>query len=292
MELTTCRKISKNKGIIACYGSKKSKVNYVKVQEISENKLVNKLKELTPKDIKKMLLEGDMQSGEIIDLLEKRANNGKYISDNNEEFKYIDKSVFPMPTLDNERETIYIYGVSGSGKSWFTKEYSKLYKKHNPDNDIFLFSHVVDDPSFADMEFKQIKISVEILDQIDLKSFSNSLIIFDDTNCPADKILNNKLDGFKNDVAERGRHEHISAIYTTHLACNFGRTRILLAECSKFVIFPGSGGSKQQERMVCEYGGLDKKEFANLKKLRSRWVMFNVANPNYIIYQSGVKLLC
>ena len=99
------------------------------------------------------------------------------------------------------------------------------------------------------------------------------------------------VDSIKDDIAQRGRHHNISAIFTTHMACNFMRTRILLSECDKFVIFPGAGGAKQQEYMIVNYGGMPKSFFNNIKNYKSRWLMFNVRYPNYIVHQSGVEVL-
>jgi energy-coupling factor transporter ATP-binding protein EcfA2 len=210
---------------------------------------------------------------------------------NNQKFQYWEKDVMFMPTLDKERELIYVFGPSGSGKSYLSKMYAILYKKFNKGNDVFVLSHVKNDPSFEGMKYQHIPIDKEILDNTDLDTFKDSLVIFDDTDTPKDKEMQKIIDSLKDDIAQRGRHHNISAIFTTHMACNFMRTRVLLSECDKFVIFPGSGGNKQQEYMVCNYGGMPKSFFNNLKSYKSRWLMFNVRYPNYVVHQSGVELL-
>lgn len=288
MELAFSRKLPKDAEAIATFDDNSKYIYYTESQE---NPLIKQLKALDGEEIKKMLITGKIARTDILDLLDYNDKSSDYLSEDRRTFTYTEKDVMVMPTQQKERELIYIHGVSGSGKSYWTKMYAKLYKKLNKGNEVFLLSHVDDDPSFSDLKYKHIPIDVDILDQVDLSTFENSLIIFDDTDCPKDKNLQKLVDSLKDDIAQRGRHHNISAIFTTHMACNFVRTRVLLSECDKFVIFPGSGGIKQQEYMVVNYGGMDKKFFATLKDFKSRWICFNVRYPNYIVYQNGVTLL-
>lgn len=288
MELVLTRKLPKNKDVIATFADN---TRYVYYQEAEENPLLDKLKKMDPKKIKKMITEGDLDENELLNLLESQDKAGRYLTNSKKNFEYKDKDVMVMPTLTKERELLYIFGVSGSGKSYFTKMYAKLYKKINKRNEIFVISCVDNDPSFEGMKYTHIPLDAEILDNVDLNTFQDSLVIFDDCDTPKDKPLMKIVDALKDDIAQRGRHHNISAIFTTHMACNFLRTRVLLSECDKFVIFPGSGGVKQQEYMVVNYGGMDKSFFKTIKDLKSRWVCFNVRYPNYIVYQNGVTLL-
>lgn len=288
MELVLSRNLPKNKDVIATFSDN---TRYVYYQESKEDELMKKLKKMDPAKIKKMITEGDLDKEEILNLLESNDKANKYLSDNKKTFEYREKDVMVMPTITKERELIYVFGVSGSGKSYFTKMYAKLYKKVNKKNEIFVISCVKNDPSFEGMKYTHIPLDMEILEKIDLETFQDSLVIFDDCDTPKDKPMMKLIDSMKDDIAQRGRHHNVSAIFTTHMACNFLRTRVLLSECDKFVIFPGSGGIKQQEYMVVNYGGMDKSFFKTIKDLKSRWICFNVRYPNYIVYQNGVKLL-
>ena len=51
------------------------------------------------------------------------------------------------PNTKTERQCIYICGQSGSGKSYFTTNYVKQYKKAYPKNDIFVISSIDEDKS-------------------------------------------------------------------------------------------------------------------------------------------------
>ncbi len=266
------------KEIIATFNNEK---NFVYLKEKSEKK--KNIRDIPPKKLKEMLINGD---DDIIYF----KNDDDHMEDENQKFEYFEKDVMFMPTLTKERELLYIFGPSGSGKSFLSKKYAILYKKYKKGNDVFVLSHVKNDKSFDGMIYKHIPIEREILDNVDLETLADSLVIFDDCDS-RDKELQKMVDALKDDIAQRGRHHNISAIFTTHMACNFLRTRVLLSECDKFIVFPGSGGKKQQEYMVVNYGGMAKSFFNSLGGYRSRWLMFNVRYPNYIVHDHGVELL-
>jgi energy-coupling factor transporter ATP-binding protein EcfA2 len=265
------------KEIIATFNNNK---NFVYLKEKSEKK--RNIRDIPPEKLKEMLINGDDDM-----IYFKEEEN---MEDDNQRFDYTDKDVMFMPTLTKERELLYIFGPSGSGKSFLSKKYAILYKKYKKGNDVFVLSHVKNDKSFDGMTYKHIPVEKEILENVDLETLADSLVIFDDTDS-RDKELQKMVDSLKDDIAQRGRHHNISAIFTTHMACNFLRTRVLLSECDKFIVFPGSGGKKQQEYMVVNYGGMAKSFFNSLGGYKSRWMMFNVRYPNYIVHDHGVQLL-
>ena len=289
MELALSRKINPKDKFIACYNDDTCFIKYE--EGISSSDLTEHLMELTPIKLKEMLKKGGTKKEALLDLLDKRCRSEKYLLNSKTEFEYKDKSVKMLPDLTVERECIYIYGSSGCGKSYLSKEYAKLYKKYYKDNDIFLVSSLDFDKTLADLKCKRIPLNIDVLSKISLDTLENSLIIFDDSDTPSDKEVQKMIDNLKDEIAQKGRHTRTSAIFTTHMACNFNRTRVLLNECCKFVIFPGAGGLKQQERLLVTYGGLDPIEFKRLIKLKSKWLMFYNRFPNYIMHQSGVKLL-
>lgn len=292
MELDIVKNIKKAKNVIATFNDGDNFVVFHELVNSSQSKeLKKKLLDMDPKQLKKMIKNGDFECNETLQLIESTNKKKKYFNNEKTHFEYDKNDVMFMPELDKERDLIYIYGPSGSGKSYLTKIFVKLYQKYKKGNDVYILSHVENDPSFKGIKYKQIPIELEILENIDLETLNNSLIIFDDTATPGDKKLQDLIFALKDNIAQRGRHHNISAIYTTHLACNFKETRVLLNECNKFVIFPNSGGVNQQERMMCSYADMDKVTFKSLKYLGSRWVMFSNHYPNYIVYDCGVKLL-
>lgn len=286
MELEVVKKIKNESGVIAVFNDNNS---FIKLSSVTDHIVIDKLKKMDGDELKHAILSGNIKKSDIKKIMKSNKKN-KYISLNKKSFNYYINDVMFMPNLDIERECVYIFGSSGSGKSTLCYKYGMLYKKYKK-NDIFLFSLVDNDNSLSGLTYIHVPLDEQVIDNIDLSSFENSLVIFDDTDLPNDKILEKKIDSLKNNIAQRGRHFKISAIFTTHIAANFNRTKLLLSECHKFVIFPGAGGVVQQKRMFITHGGMNPTVFESLKDLQSRWVMFNIRYPNYIVYNNGVKLL-
>jgi chromosomal replication initiation ATPase DnaA len=121
-----------------------------------------------------------------------------YVSDNENNVKKgfsnyecnKDETLQLVPNTKTERQCIYICGQSGSGKSYFTSNYVKQYKKQYPKNDIFVISSIDEDKSIDIL--KPIRINVlnpDFLDDdISLEDFKDSLVIFDDIDVFETKI--------------------------------------------------------------------------------------------------------
>ena len=105
------------KEIIATFNNNK---NFVYLKEKSEKK--RNIRDIPPEKLKEMLINGDDDM-----IYFKEEEN---MEDDNQRFDYTDKDVMFMPTLTKERELLYIFGPSGSGKSFLSKKYAILYKKY------------------------------------------------------------------------------------------------------------------------------------------------------------------
>jgi hypothetical protein len=261
---------------------------FIEYSEIDEP-TVGDLDTLSGDEIKRLLKTTDVCK--LLKTLEDKLMEDRYISENRKIVRLNNKSMMFMPDFKKERELLYIYGPSGSGKSFLTSKYCKEFKLVKPDYEIFLISVVKDDPSL-DFNYIHIPLVHDIIVNIDLESLRNSLVIFDDTDTPNDKAMSRLINSLKDDIAQTGRHYNISAIITTHMACNYNKTRVLLSECQKYIIFPSSSGGKQMKNMFCTYGGISPKKFdLEIKKVPSRWCMLNTSYPNYLIYDNMVELL-
>ena len=52
-----------------------------------------------------------------------------------------------IPDTTSERMILYISGSSGSGKSFYTRQFCETYRKLYPKREIYLFSSLTDDSS-------------------------------------------------------------------------------------------------------------------------------------------------
>ena len=201
----------------------------------------------------------------------------------------LDKDEFFQPISDpkQERYIYYIIGRSGSGKSYFIKQwilnfYRQLYKKRK----VYIFSALKDDKTLDDLTFiKRIKLDQEFLedDEIEIDDFKDSLLIFDDTDTIKDKNIKQKVDHILDEVLVIGRHHNISALITRHTATNGRDTKLILAESHSYVIFPNGMGNKSISYLLDNYLGLDKSQIKKIKKLKSRAITINRTFPLTVV---------
>lgn len=291
MRLEVVKKLDENTNPIAVFSDGNRK--FVKISE--DMKDHKEIKNLSESDIKKFLCGDNSEIDAIIKALEKRLNENKYLHEGEKVFKLTEgdvlNSVMFMPDFSKERELIYCHGPSGAGKSTLVKKYVKEYKLIYPKNQIYVISKIEGDESFEGMDYLQIPIDFDVLNSLDSKSFQDSLVVFDDTDTISDKALREMVDDLKDVIAQEGRHYNTTAFICTHMGCNYQKTRILLNECQKFVIFPQAAGKKQSKNMFVNYGGVTNKKFEQISKEPSRWCMLNNSYPNYLVYDNKIELL-
>ena len=227
--------------------------------------------------------------------------NGKIISisDNldGDEFSKTHKNIvlkddgkfqhIPNPELN--REVLYICGPSGSGKSYYTKNWILEWKKNHKKGDVFLISPFDEDVSLDEIKPKRIILDKSLVDQpITPEDLKDSCIIFDDIDSIGDKEIKKAIFKLLFQCLEIGRHYNISVIQTNHTLCNGPDTKKVLNEAHHIIFFPNSG-SKKSIKYLCEnYCGLDKKDIEKIKKCRSRWCCIH---RNYPVSISTEKCL-
>ena len=192
----------------------------------------------------------------------------------------------PIPDKSCERSIRYVTGASGSGKSYYTKEYADEYKRMYPKRDIYIISSIKEDKTLDKIKgLKRIKLDSQefLTNDLTAEDFKDCLVIFDDTDCLTDKRQKIKVDSILNSVLETGRHFNVEVIYTSHLACNGKDTRRILNECKSVTIFPSGLGGKAMKYLLDNYFGLDKEQIKKIKKLNSRWVTIQKGFPMSVL---------
>lgn len=223
------------------------------------------------------------------------------------EFILNDGMLEPVPDIEKERDVLYVSGPSGAGKSTFIATYLKNYCDIFPDNDIYMFSCVDSDPAFEMFESNGPKKYRDKLIRIVLNSeyledirqgegitehdLANSAVIFDDIDVMSDKTLKENIINLRSKCLEIGRHFNITTCCTTHQLCNYNKTKILIQESNKVVVFPRSGSTYHISRFLREYCGMKKNEIDKFINLPSRWVMIHKSYPQYILYKDGAYLV-
>jgi len=196
-----------------------------------------------------------------------------------------------VPCPDTERQILYITGASGSGKSTYTKNYIKQYKKMYPKRPIYLFSALKEDESLDEVNPQRILIDDTIVEQPLLaEDFKDSCVIFDDTDCISHKKQRDAVNNILSEILETGRHFNTTCILTFHLATGGKDTRRILNEAHSVIYFPHSGSNVGLKRLLQDYLGLDKKTMKQIKDSKSRWACIHRGYPNVIMTEKDVWL--
>jgi len=227
----------------------------------------------------------------------KKRNFVSFIERNSKDFINDEDLNMLLPLL-NKRSCIYINGPSGVGKSYFCNKYCELYSKLNPDNKVYLVSHITDDPAFQELVDKKIVIRINIdetdFSQVTKKEIKNSLFIFDDTDLLRG-IRGDNLQYFKERLLEIGRHQNASLLITSHTFSNYQKTRRILNEITIFVLFTTVNWNKPLINAIQNYISIDKgliKKIYNYAskqndKDQNRWVAIFVNHPRVCLFQRG-----
>lgn len=194
-----------------------------------------------------------------------------------------------VPDPETERQIIYVFGPSGSGKSYYSKMYIKQWQKQNPGREVYLFSSLEDDESLDDVKPKRIEIDNKLVnDPIDTEMFKDCMVIFDDIDVIRDKDIKEAIYDILNGILEIGRHFNISCVLTNHLPSNGKDTRRILNECHSITYFPHAGAGRQQRYFLENYAGLDIKEMKRIKKMKTRWATIFKTYPMCVMTEKDL----
>ena len=238
--------------------------------------------------------------GNLIAIIQNKNGNGKtskklYVTDNEDRVRNgpnhftcnKDEELQLVPNTKTERQCVYICGQSGSGKSYFTTNYVKQYKKSYPKRSIYVISSIEEDSSIDSLKPHRINVLHPDFmdDDFTSEDFKDSLVIFDDVDVFPTKIRKKVL-SIVNNFLVVGRHFNVSVCFTTHNPTNGAETKLLLSEAHIIVVFAKTTGNRALKYLLDSYLGLDKKQIDKIKKMKSRAVSIIRGFPMVIIGES------
>jgi hypothetical protein len=187
------------------------------------------------------------------------------------------------PSSKDERAMIYVVGMSGSGKSYWTTQYVKEYLKKFKKNKVHLISPISDDKNINSLKPNRINPnSTEFYnDPPECEDFKDSILICDDIEA-YDKKTTAKVMNLVNSIATTGRHHNVSLMMLCHTATNGQMSKILLNECHAIVLFPANMTGKSSKYLLDNYFGLDKNQIKKIKSVDSRHIAILRSYPMII----------
>jgi hypothetical protein len=248
--------------------------NYGKIIAVIKD-LENEKRRSKKKDNKELFIDDKAKSS--ID---------KYECDYNE-------TIQQVPDPETERSILYITGPSGSGKSYYTRNYILEYKKIFPKNNIYIFSSLTEDETLDKIpKIKRIKFTEKfMMHEFKIIDFKDSLVIFDDVDAEINKMKKQKIYGLLNIILNTGRHERVSVIFTSHLSCAGNETKLILSEAHSITIFPKNMGNRSLFYLLDGYFGLDRHQINYIKKINSRWISLIKTYPSVLISEKEAVVL-
>jgi len=196
-----------------------------------------------------------------------------------------------VPDTSHERDIMYVTGQSGSGKSYFIKEYLKEYKKKFKDRPIYLFSYLDEDETLDEIKPTRINVGDNLLkDPIKAQDLKDSFVIFDDCDCIKDKKYKDAVLSIMNECLQTGRHFNISMACVSHLPTDRGFTRMMINESHYVIYFPQSGLGRQTNYLLENYLGMDKDLIKKIRRMKTRWCCVGRHYPLFIMTQHCVSM--
>jgi len=206
-----------------------------------------------------------------------------------------DEFIQQIPDKKTERSVLYITGASGSGKSYYTREYIKQYRLAFPKNSIYLFSSLNEDLTLDKLAYiKRINLDESFLNTpFTIDDFKSSLIIYDDIDVITNKAMKRKLYEIMDMILQTGRHTRTSFIYTSHLANRGTDTKQILNECHSLTFFPSTMGARTSKYLLEGLFGLDRHQIKKIRQIgtKSRWVSIAKTFPLIVLYDTGAYVL-
>lgn len=187
--------------------------------------------------------------------------------------------------ISQEREVMYVSGMSGAGKSYYCKQFIEKYHKKFPKREVVVFSSLDSCGTLDKLKYlKRIKIHKPEFMTVPLTAidFKDKLVLFDDIDVISNRKIKFKVYEIMNSILQIGRHHNVTALVTSHSVTNGQETKIILNEATAITLFPKSSGNRSLLYIADAYLGMDTKQAKELKKVQGRFVTIVRAHPRCI----------
>lgn len=200
------------------------------------------------------------------------------------------------------RDVIFVAGSSGAGKTHWISRYAIEFNDIFKTSPIYFISakRLKDEDAYDNV--KNIK-QIDIKDEEMLKEITEggdsfnffthksgySLCIFDDAEAMSktqEAYINNILDS----VLQIGRSKGIYVIVSKHVLNNSSKTKVIINECNKIVLFTNTLSHYAINYFLKNYIGYSKTEIHEVLTTKSRFCIINKLEPKYRMYEHDIIL--
>lgn len=209
----------------------------------------------------------------------------------------------------NYRQSIFISGMAGSGKSYWLKRFVLLYHEEFPKNKIYFISqqNLKEDESLEEIwpfttqiTEKQLmgdkEKEEEPLQWTDIPK--HSLILFDDYDgfpkkkkTKKDPSIYDVVHELLNNILMNGRKHYISVVASSHELNKAHKNETIMKEMDYFVLFPDGIMLYHLTYFGTRYLGLSKQKIKQIKNCKSRWVLIRRKVPMLELTEFTAQIL-
>ena len=208
-----------------------------------------------------------------------------------DEFKLDEGKFQYIPDKNRDRDTIFITGAAGSGKSYFAGKYLQEYRKVFKDAPIYIFSEGKEDSALDNIKgTKRIPLDDDLLQNpIQWQDFEGPCcVVFDDIDALKGPMFKYTYD-LRDKCLKNARKNKVSVVSTSHLATG-ADLRAVLNE-SNVIVFFMQNYNRALKYLIDNYIGINKQGVRALKQRRSRWTAFIKSYPNVILQEQDILTL-
>jgi len=216
--------------------------------------------------------------------------------DNPQAVKEIDGKFEMLPYIEpNQRQAVYISGVSGSGKSTSAVTYIKKLRKSAPkykNYPTYLWTaNSIEDTVFKDLK-NTYRINIEDytnLADLSYTEFENCIVVFDDWEALERPMLVYFRDMMKK-LLEYSRKQNVVIIVITHMTQQGLLTKPIIFECDTFILYHRNNFNACR-KFLQNYMDLDNDVMDKVKKMHGRCIYVRKSFPTCIISENKILLL-
>lgn len=205
-----------------------------------------------------------------------------------------DKSFMKLPN-PLTRDSVNIYGMAGSGKSYWCAQYIKILKLFFRDIEIYLITtNEHNDPAYSGLGINRLDVSDrELIEglEFDEAKFEEAVVIFDDIETH-DKGIYTWIRNLRDKLFLKSRKHNTMILNVIHKGLDNFKTNIPNNECNFGVFFPRHGWAEAQ-KILTTYFDIDQRHMNSISSVKkySRWICVSKTYPKYIIHEKGIMVL-